>query len=203
MIKVYGFPGTRSSRVQWLLEEANVPYELVVIDLLKGEHKQPEHLARHVHGLVPVLEDGPVRLIESAAMCMHVADANPQAKLAPPVGTPERARYYEHVVYAVSTLDESAIPLYLQERFVPEDKRDTKLMERARETLAKSCEFLERELGAGPFLLGDQFSAADVAVGYDLALAAQVGVLKGHDALERYVARLVERPAFRKAHPRP
>jgi glutathione S-transferase len=183
MIKLYGFPGTRSSRVQWLLEEAGAPYELVVVDLRKGEHKQPGHVARHVHGLVPAFE------------------AFPAAKLAPPAGTPERARYYQYVVYAVSTLDSSVIPTYLQERLVPEGKRDASVIDKGKATFAEAATFLSRELGSGPYLLGDAFTAADVAVGYDLALAAQIGLLDDHADLRQYVGRLVERPAFKKAHP--
>lgn len=203
MIKLFGFPGTRSSRVQWLLEEAKAPYELVVVDVMKGGHKQPEHVARHPHGLVPAFADTDtsLELIESAAMCLHVADCFPEAKLAPPLGTKERARYYELVIYTVSTLDPAVIPTFLQLMFTPEDKRDVALIEKNKATFEVATGFLTRELGKGPFLLGESFSAADVALGYVLALAAQIGLLEKHPTLADYSARLVQRPAFKKIHP--
>jgi glutathione S-transferase len=200
MIKLFGFQGTRSSRIQWLLEEAKAPHELAVVDLRTGAHKQPEHLARHPHGLVPAYEEGSLRLIESAAMCLHIADSFPDAKLAPALGTPERAKYYELIVYAVSTLDNAVLPTYLQLKFVPAEKRNTALIEKNKATFETAAPFLTRELGKGPFLLGDAFSAADVTVGYTLAYAAEIGLLEKHRELADYVARLVERPAFKKAH---
>jgi glutathione S-transferase len=201
VIKLYGFPGTRSSRVQWLLEEAKAPYELVVVDITKGAHKQPEHVARHPHGLVPAYEDGSLRLIESTAMCLHVADSFPDAKLAPAPGTPERARYYELIAYTLSTVDDAVVPTYLQLRFTPEEKRDAALIAKNKATFETAANFFVRELGKGPFMLGAAFSAADVIVGYDLALAAQIGLLEKHPTLSEYTARLIERPAFKKAHP--
>lgn len=200
MIKLHGFPGTRSSRIQWVLEEAKAPYELVLVNLLEGAHKKPDYLAaHHPHGLVPAFEDGSLRLIESAAMSMHIADKFAEAKLAPAPGTPERARYYELVTYAVSTLDETIIPMYLHTKVLPEAARDPKIIERGRPVAKTACEFLTKELGAGPYFLGEQFTAADAAIGYDLALAAQIGLLEGFPALQQYVGRIVERPGFKKA----
>ncbi len=199
MIKLYGFPGTRSSRIQWVLEEAKAPYELVMVNLREGAHKSPEHLARHIHGLVPAYEEGSLKLIESAAMSMHIADKFEAAKLAPAVGTDARARYYELITYAISTLDEHVIPMYLHEKVYPAAMKDPKVAERSKPVFAKSAEFLAKELGAGPWLLGETFTAADAVVGYDLALAAQIGLLEGHPTLQAYVGRLVDRPAFKKA----
>ena len=199
MIKLYGMPGTRSSRIQWVLEEANAPYELVLVNLLEGAHKKPEHLARHVHCLIPAYEEGSLKLIESAAMSMLIADRFPDAKLAPAVGTDARARYYELITYAVSTLDEHVIPAYLHTKVVPEAARDPKIVEHGKAVFAKSAEFLTKELGSNPYFLGAEFTAADAVVGYDLILAAQIGLLEGHPTLQAFVGRIVERPAFKKA----
>jgi glutathione S-transferase len=200
MIKLYGFPGTRSSRVQWLLEEAQLPYELELVDVMSGGHKKPEHVARHAHGLVPALEDGDLRIIESAAMCLHVADLA-EGKLAPAVGTADRARYYQWVVYAASTLDPTIIGAYMQLRFVPAEHREAKVVEQSKKTFAICAGVLTEALGSKPYLLGEALSAADVVVGYDLALAHQLGWLDEHPTLKSYTERLVARPAFQKAHP--
>lgn len=195
-MKLYGFPGTRSNRIQWLLEEVGAPYELVQVNLLEGANKRPEHMARHPHGYVPVLEDGGLTLIESAAMCMHLADV--KKVLAPPVGTPARARYYQFIVYAVSVLDENVIPLYFHTHLLPDARRDEGIVARCRPIWEQAASYLEAQLGEGPYLLGEDFSVADIAVGYDLALAAQIGLLEVQPGLREYAARLSSRTAFRK-----
>lgn len=200
MIKLYGFPGTRSSRVQWLLEEAQLPYEFELVDVMGGAHKSPEHLARHAHGLVPALEDGDLRIIESVAMCLHVADLA-GGKFAPAIGTPERARYYQHMVYTASTLDPTIIGAYMQLRFVPAEHRDEKLVEQSKKTFAVSASVLGAALGDSEYLLGGELGAVDVVVGYDLNLARELGWLDELPVLKRYTERLVARPAFKAAHP--
>ena len=66
-MKLFGFKGTRSNRVEWMLHEVGASYELVKVDLLTGAHKTPDHMGRHAHGLVPAFEDGDVRILASAA----------------------------------------------------------------------------------------------------------------------------------------
>ena len=205
MIKLYGFPGTRSSRVQWLLEEAQLPYEFELVDVMGGAHKSPEHLARQppalaIEHLVPALEDGDLRIIESVAMCLHVADLA-GGKLAPAIGTPERARYYQHMVYAASTLDPTIIGAYMQLRFVPAEHRDEKLVEQSKKTFAVSAGVLGAALGDSEYLLGGELGAVDVVVGYDLNLARELGWLDELPVLKRYAERLAARPAFKAAHP--
>lgn len=199
-MKLYGFKGTRSNRVEWMLQELGVDYELVKVDLLTGEHKKPEHFARHGHGLVPALEDGDVRMIESAAACLYLADKYPDQGLAPKVGTPARARYYQLAFYAVSTLDESVVPLFFHTVVYPPEKRQQTVLDAKTPIWETAAELLTRELGDSPYLLGKTFSAADVIVGYDLALAAKAGLLTKYPALAAYTERVTARDAFKKAY---
>jgi len=90
MIKLYYAPRTRSTRPRWLLEELGVPYELVRLDLGKGDHKKAEYLAIHPHGVVPALEDDGRVIIESLAICLYVADKFPEKGFAPEIRTIER-----------------------------------------------------------------------------------------------------------------
>lgn len=199
-MKLYGFKGTRSNRVEWMLHEVGADYELVKVDLRKGEHKTPDHFGRHAHGLVPAFEDGDVRIIESAAACLYLADKLVPKGLAPALGSPARARYYQLALYAVSTLDETVVPLYFNTVVYPPEQRKQEIIDQKRPIWDVAAAFLTRELGDGPYFLGKTFSAADVIVGYDLALAGQAGLLKGHPALEAYVARVTAREAFKKAY---
>ena len=70
------FPGTRGSRVRWMLEELGVPYEVAPLDPMKGEHKRPEYLQIHPHGVIPAVEIQGTPMIESAAICMQLADTH-------------------------------------------------------------------------------------------------------------------------------
>ena len=94
-MKLYYAPQTRATRPRWMLEEIGAPYELVRLQLSKGEHKQPEYLKIHPHGAVPAYSDGEVTMFESAAICAYLADKFPDKRLAPPLGSPQRGLYYQ------------------------------------------------------------------------------------------------------------
>lgn len=202
MMKLFGFRGTRSSRVEWLLQELGADYELVKVDLLTGEHKKPEHAKRHAHSLVPALEDGDVRIIESAAMCLYLADKFADKGLAPAPSSPERARYYQLAVYAVSTLDTTVVPLYFHKVIYPPERRSAELVAEKTPTWETAAAFLTEQLGDAPYFNGATFGAVDVIVGYDIALAMKSGLLDKHPALAAYAERVTSREAFKKAHAR-
>ena len=195
-IELFGFPGTRSSRVQWLLEELELPYEFHKLALFEGEHKRPPYTDRHPHGLIPAASDGDMQLIESAAMVLHFADK--AGKLAPAIGSDARGRYYQFVIYAVATVDVPTIEYYLHTVAFPEARRDAAKAEAAKPTIATAMAYLERELGDSPYLVGGEFSAADVAVGYDLHLLVGAKRLQSSERLMRYYESLSGRPAFKK-----
>ncbi|MFO0555659.1 MAG: glutathione S-transferase family protein [Polyangiaceae bacterium] len=199
-MKLYGFKGTRSNRVEWMLREVGADYEFVKVDLLSGEHKKPDHVGRHAHALVPAFEDGAVHIIESAAACLYLADKFPAKHLAPAPESAERARYYQFAFYAVSTLDECVVPLFFQNVIYPPERRSQEVVDKKTQVWETAAEFLTRELGDNPYLLGQTFSAADVCVGYDITLGARAGLLKGKPALEAYCERLTSRPAFKQVY---
>ena len=192
------FPGTRASRVRWMLEEAGAPYEIVTINPMKGEHKQPEYLAIHPHGVLPAMVIDGQNLIESAAMCLQLADLYPAAGLAPPVGTPERAHYYQWVVYAPATLDDPLVARIFHTAFLPEAKRDPAKVANADRVWSLAAPFLSAALAGGGWLLGERFSAADVVIGYDVRMANAMGMLADYPVLQGYLARLAARPAFQR-----
>lgn len=140
-------------------------------------------------------------MIESAAMCMALADRYADKGLAPSLESPERARYYEVIVYAVSTLDEAVIPMYLHTKVFPPSVRDPKVIEAKTPAWKVAAALITNRLGTKQFIVGDKFSAADVVVGYDLILAQEIGLLTGYPELAAYAKRLIERPSFRKVYP--
>ena len=93
MMQLYWSPRSRSFSALWLMEETGQPYERVLTDITTGAQKRVEYLAINPMGKVPALKDGEATLAESAAICAYVAERYPEAKLAPPLGDPLRAKY--------------------------------------------------------------------------------------------------------------
>jgi glutathione S-transferase len=196
-MKLYHCPQTRSARVRWMLEELGEPHEISIVNIYAGEGRSPEHKARHPHGYVPVLVDDDLTLIESSAICMYLADK--YGKLAPPAGSAERGKYYQWMVYAPATVDPTLEAIMFNTVFLPEDKRDPKLVERMKKRWATIQDVLSAAIKERPWILGDEFSAADVVIASCAAWAKMAGVL-GDPALEKYLESAMKRPAFMKAY---
>jgi len=199
MLKLYHSPQSRSVRPRWLLEEIGAPYELVTLDMQKGGHKTPAYMKVHPHGAVPALVDGDLQLFESAAICAYLADKFPEKRLAPPVGTPARGLYYQWMVYSIATLEPPVIDVFMQTAMLPEAERSPAVLAAARKKFGDVANVLEQALGTRPFLLGEQFTAADVMIGSTLGWAQMLGLLEGRKTLQQYAQRLSERPALQKA----
>jgi glutathione S-transferase len=198
MITLYHAPQSRSVRPRWLLEEIGTEFTIVPIDMSKQEHKSAAHLRVHPHGQVPALTDGDLTLIESAAICLHLADRFPAAKLAPGLGTPERGRYYQWMVYSVATLEPPILQVFMNTIQLPEAERSAAQAAAGREKFKEVARVIADGVGKGPYLLGDQFSAADVMIGSTLAWASFMGLLDGQPVLASYVERLTQRPAYQR-----
>ena len=199
MLKLYHSAQSRSTRPRWLLEELGEPYELVRIDLGKQEHKTSQYLQIHPHGTVPALVDGDLALMESGAICAYLADRFPAKRLAPPAGTRERGPYYQWMFYAAVTLEPPVLQVFMHTVRLPEAERSAALAEQGRTAFAQIAEVITKSLGRKPFLLGDQFSAADVMIGSTLAWGSFMGLLEGYPVLQEYVQRLTPRPAYQRA----
>jgi glutathione S-transferase len=199
MIKLYYAPRTRSTRPRWLLEELGVPYDLVRMDLAKGDHKKPEYLAIHPHGVVPALDDDGNMVIESLAICLYIADKFPEKEFAPLVGTPERGQYYQWLFYGAATIEPELVRYFVNAVAGDEESRDAKEADAAKRKFDEIAGVLKRALQGKQFLIANKISTVDIALGSMLAWSRSMQLLKDHPDLEGYVRRLTERPAFRKA----
>ena len=198
-MRLYYVPRTRSSRPRWVLEELGIPYELVRLDPARGETRSAEHLARQPLGHVPVLEDGDQRVFESGAICLHLADRHPEKGLLPPPGSHGRALVYQWVLFAATELEPPLSTLSAEAR-KPEGQRDAAVVADARARFQKAAAVLEPVLSGRSFLLGENFTVADVFVGSVLAWGRSVRALEGLPAVEAYLGRLRHRPAFQRAY---
>ena len=161
---LYHSPGSRSGRVKALLDVMKVPYRVQLIDLQKGDNKKPEYLAIHPLGKVPALKHGDTVLIESGAIMLYLADRFPAAKMAPPLDSPERGRYYEWFVFLLATVEPAAVTAFPN----PGNAE-------AQAALANLAALIDRRIGE-PFVLGKQMTAVDVLLHGQLGFLAGVGL---------------------------
>jgi len=161
MHTLYYSPGTASLVVHWLLIELDLPHELVLVDLANKQQRSPEYLRLNPSGVVPTLVvDGEV-LTEAAAIVMHLADQHPQARLAPPMASLERGRYYQWMLFLAN-----AVQPLLRNWWYAEEVAGPAQAEAARASAATrlgACfDRLDAHLAAnGPWMLGDRVSAVD------------------------------------------
>jgi glutathione S-transferase len=201
-MKLYFAPRTRAIRPRWLLEELGVPYELVKIDLARQENTTPAYLAVHPLGDLPALVDGEVTLLESLAICLHLADRFPEKHLAPPMGSPQRGPYYQWIVFAEVTLDAAVMAFYWHAQLPEEQKASAHSKEelaKHRTRLTAVLDTLNAGIGDREYLVGGAFTAADLSTASILHLANTLKLLDGHPRLVEYVMRHVQRPAVRRA----
>jgi glutathione S-transferase len=200
-MKLYFFQQSRATRVRWMLEELGAPYELVPVDMTKGEHKHPDYMKVHPMGSLPAIEDNGVPLFESAAILMYLADKYPEKGLAPAVGTPARGEYYQWILFAMTEVEAPLSTIAQHTRFLPEADRSPAVIERSSKRFKAVAAVLEARMKDREYLLGDTFTAADVVLGGVLFLATRVGQL-GDDlpVLKAYSARLLARPAAKKGY---
>ncbi len=180
MLKLYGGARSRASIVQWYLEEIQVPYEFVLLDMQAGAHLEPDFLAINPMGKVPAIVDGDFKLWESGAILMYLAEKHGHL----PESLERRAEIWQWILFANATLGPGL--------FV-ESSRDRE----QRRLLTPLNERFQQQ----PFILGDTFGVADVGVGSILAYIPIMLKLdlSGYPAVMDYIKRMSERPAFHKA----
>lgn len=188
-MKLYFNPQSRAVIAKWMLDECGVAYETVPIDFTKREHKSPEFLKINPAGKLPALVDGDTKVFEGAAIGLYLADKFTEANLAPKIGAPERGRYLSLMVYSTSQLEPAMGDFLL--------KVET-LAQRGWTNFETAKDVIEGELGDGPYLFGDWFTAADIMIGSMFIWKRIWGSPPDRPKLEAYVDRLLARPKAMK-----
>lgn len=189
----YTNPMSRGRVVRWMLEEVGQPYRTQVLDYADGM-KSPAYLAINPMGKVPALTHGKTVVTEGAAICAYLADAFPQAGLAPPSGDPERGPYYRWLFFAAGPLEAAVTNRTLGVEIRPEQQRMA-----GYGSYAQVMDALEQALDGREYLAGGRFSAADLYLGSHLDWGMNFGTVEKRPAFEPYVARLRSRPACVRA----
>jgi glutathione S-transferase len=190
----YHNPQSRAAIAHWMLEEVGADYEVRLIDLQKGDNKTPEFLAINRMGKIPALVVGGTVITETPAIIAWLADAYPDAGLAPPPGSAERGTYYRWLFFGGSSFE----PAMTDEMFKrPPPERKASLGWGSYDDVIDT---IETALRPGPYLLGDTFTAADVYIGSELMWGGMFGAprLKESAIIGAYVARCTARPAYRR-----
>lgn len=198
MIKLYHAPLSRSVRVLWLLEELGLPYELHAAPL---EPPGPRPFAQKTPtGKVPTIEDDGVTIFESGAIVEYLLEKYGSQGLAPPVGSPLRGPFLQWVHFADATAFTGLGNIAWHTRFKEDAESVADALADYRGWAEASLDALERTLRDRDFLLGAEFSAADVMVGYTVLVAKALGLVgEQHRSVDAYLARLTARPALRRA----
>ncbi|PWC55583.1 glutathione S-transferase family protein [Azospirillum sp. TSO22-1] len=189
----YTNPWSRGRVARWMLEEVGQPYRTEILEY-GTTMKAPEYLAINPMGKVPAIRHGDTVVTENAAICAYLADAFPEAGLAPPSGDPRRGSYYRWLFFAAGPFDSAVTGKALGVEVPPEKKV----------MVSYGCmndvlNTLEVAVSCDAFLTGDQFTAADLFVGSMLGWTMGFGIIDKRPAFEAYVARCMTRPAAARA----
>ena len=192
-IVFYTNPQSRGRIVRWMLEELGQPYRTELLDFATTM-KQPAYLAVNPMGKVPALRHGDQVVTEGAAICAYLADAFPEAGLAPPPGDPLRAPYYRWLFFAAGPV-EAAVSNNAFGYAVPAE-RESSIGYGSFERVMNA---LEGAVAGHEYLVGERFSAADVYVGSQIGWGMMFGTLEKRPAFAAYWERISDRPAARRA----
>jgi len=187
----YTNPRSRGRIARWMLEEVGASYDTVLLDYA-ASMKDPAFLAINPMGKVPAIRHGETIVTETAAICAYLADAFPDAGLAPPPA--DRGAYYRWLFFAAGPLEAAITNASLGAEFAPE-----RAMSLGYGTLANTLDTLEAALTDRGHIAGDRFSAADVYVGSHLGFGMAFGTITPRPAFQHYHTALTERPAYRRA----
>ena len=192
-IVFYTNPMSRGRIARWMLEEVGRPYRTVVLDY-GTTMKAPEYLAINPMGKVPAVTWRGVTVTECAAICAWLADACPEAGLAPALDDPARGSWLRWLFFAAGPV-EAAVTAKALGLLAPADKAGMA----GYGSFEQVVDALEGAVSGGPWILGDRFSAADVYVGSQIMWGLQFKTLPERDAFKAYAGRLAARPAALRA----
>jgi len=192
-LTLYHAAPSRSSIVRWMLEEVGEPYDMHLLRLANGDQLKPDYLAINPMGKVPALRHGDVVVTEAAAICTYLADAFPRARLSVPIGDPRRGIYLKWLFFGPSCIEPAIID------------RASPRKEEARRGMLGYGDFdtvmdvVAKVVAKGPYLMGEQFTAADVVIGSTLRWGMMFKLIPERPEFAAYIERLKQRPALQRA----
>jgi glutathione S-transferase len=191
MLTLFHSPKSRSGSIVWLLEELGVPYETKIVDIRRADGSGARDPANpHPHSKVPCLQHDGQRVFEIAAITLYLTDLFPDAKLGPRVGDPKRGEYLSWLAYRPGVLE----PAMMMRRLNVKHVQGGMGWAEAGEVE----EVLGSVLSQRKYLLGDEFSAADISVGGTISFLMGFKLMNETPVFKDYAARITNRPAFKR-----
>jgi glutathione S-transferase len=190
-ITLFYSPQTRATGARVLLEELGAPYDLHVLNMKAGEQRKEAYLAINPLGKVPAIRHGEALVTEQVAIFIYLADLFPQAGLTPALDDVRRGPYLRWIAYYGSSFEPALIDRFMKRDPMP-------LSQSPYADYDSMLGALEAQLARGPYLLGEQITAADILWGIAFNWTMMFGIVPRKDVFVRYVERITARPAFQR-----
>ncbi|AQG97453.1 glutathione S-transferase [Burkholderia sp. KK1] len=190
-MKLFYWPKTRAFRALWMLEEMRVPYELAFVNIRAGAQNDASFCRVNPMSKLPALEDGSVRVAESGAVLLYLADRHPETGLGVPLHDPSRGRFLQWMFFTGSCLEPA-----MAERMTGAQGNSVSF---GWGDLGRVEHAIENALEEGPWLLGDPFTAADILVASTLQIAFKAKLIEPQGVLFDYVERSLAREGYERA----
>jgi glutathione S-transferase len=196
-IKIYGAANTSAGRCIWTMEELELNYDVVPVDLRAKEHKSPEYLRLNPNGKVPCLVDGDFTLWESIAINHYLCEKHRPTMLGH--GHQEKALVHQWSLWCMTELQPSMIDLLIQSKFVPEDKRDHAHIEKLQQRIPHILQILEQHLEGKTYMVGQEFTLADLNVASVVRIAEVLQIpISDFSNLDTWLQKIKARPAYQR-----
>jgi glutathione S-transferase len=192
-LTLYHAAPSRSSITLWMLEELGEPYDIKLVKLSEGENLKPDYLAINPMGKVPALKHRDTIITEVAAICTYLADQYPDKKLNVPIGTPRRGVYLKWLFFGPSCMEPAVI-----DRAAPRKEEARRAM-LSYGDFDTTMDVVAKAVGKGPWLMGDQFTAADVVIGSNIRWGTMFKLIPERKEFTDYAARIAARAAAQRA----
>jgi len=190
-ITLFHHPFTRAATGVWMLEEIGQPYTIEHVDVMRGEHKQPRFMGKNPMGKLPILQDGDVVVSETSAIGMYLADRYAAGTLAPALDDPRRGRYLRACVVGASVIEPAAM--------AKGAKWEYQASNAGFGTFEDMIAMVHELIGEGPFILGEQFTMADVIFGATVRYMTSFKMMEADAIVTFYLERINARPANARA----
>ena len=200
MITIYHAPMARSLRVIWLCEELGLDYTLKTYQLFTADMQSEAFLAVHPLGKVPAIDDDGFVLWETLAIIEYLVEKYSDGALLPSRATPAGAEAVQWMEFAENQLTVYASEVIVHDGVLPEERIIPQLVGRGRQELPKMVGVAERALQGRDYILGDQFSAADIMLGFAMPIAQYAGFVDDSTPnCQAYLQRIAARDAYQRA----
>jgi len=187
----------------FILEELGEPFELVKVDRKSNAQKSAEYLALNPLGRIPTLIDNnnqdDLVIFESAAICIHLAEAHPSLHLIPKVGEPNRAKFFQWMMYLTNTIQTELMVYFYPEKYGADSKAAASIINTQDQKITAMFALLDKELANKDFLVGDSLTVCDYFL---FMLAIWADELNKppleFEHLSRYLGKLAKRDAIKQ-----